>query len=265
MSAPRRHSPTRQTLAATFDLDGAIAALHPEARNAVPNAPVRIMIAEAEQLYAAARPLREQWKRLPDFDVATVDALPQLVAALKIAEQRWQTARAERMSGPLRAARKEAEQLRRQLVASGRYLLRKDPGAQRELDGIAHGDSLPVLIKDLEDLAMFANRHAKEWAADVVLPKNALARARVLADVLTNGVDPQPALEAQERRNQVFTILDHACREVRAAGRYLLQDDPKRLAAFISHHHAQRGKGRVAKKSAKKAAKKRTATKKKSR
>jgi hypothetical protein len=236
---PRRPNPTRQTVAATFDLDGAIAALPPETRTTAPTLPIKVAVAEGEQLHKAARRLREQWKRLPDFDVASIDSLPQLVAALKIAEQRWQTARAERMSGSMRAARKEAEQLRRQLVASGRYLLRKSPAAQRELDRIAHGDSLAVLIKDLEDLAMFANRHAKEWSADIVLPKNSLARARVLADVLQNGADPQPALEAQERRNQVFALFDNACREVRAAARYLLQDDPRRLAPFLSQHAAK--------------------------
>jgi hypothetical protein len=219
-----------------FDLDAALTALPASAADAAAPVSARIAALEAQQLFAAARPIREQFARLPDFELMHLDSLPQLVAALHIAEQRLETARAERLSGSLRQARKEAERLRSQLLASARYLTRRNEDAQLELDRISGGDSIEDLVRDLEDLAFFANRYSTEWQADVRLPSNALARARVLAGALSSGADPQPAHEAELRRNQIFALLEIACREVRAAARYILQDDPRRLAPFLSQY-----------------------------
>jgi hypothetical protein len=94
-------------------------------------------------------------------------------------------------------------------------------------------------VQDLRELVELARAHASEWQADVRLPPSALGRALELAELLRANVEPEPALGAEERRNQVFQLLERSVAEVRAAARYLLGDDPKRLQPFLSQYVAR--------------------------
>ena len=84
----------------------------------------------------------------------------------------------------LRTAREDAAQLKTDLLAAGRFLLRKDPSAQRELDLIAQGEGLADLIDDLKELAEFYGRRADQLK-DADVPSEPSERARDLARRLT--------------------------------------------------------------------------------
>jgi hypothetical protein len=235
-SVPRRKRAARPRngTARRLDLEARLATLPPDARDILPAMPVKVATAEATRLYAAAQRLRPKLVKLSMFRLDDLDDLPALVEALTAAELAWTRARAERQAGGAQSARREAETLRSSLLHSGRYLLRNDPGAQNELDKIAEGGGVADLVQDLRDLANLARAHPDEWKADVRLPPRAIERSLELAELLKASADPEPALAAEERRNQVFQLLERSVDEVRAAARYLLGDDPKRLQPFLS-------------------------------
>lgn len=157
---------------------------------------------------------------------------------LEAAEDVWSRARTTRMSDDQKALRKEAEQLKRDMMEALRYFLRKDKNGEsieRRLDAIAEGSGLIDLIGDLRQLSGMVD----EFAAALVkadLPKKASARALVLSDGLhsssaLSSADDEAAI-AIDMRNRAFWWLRELLDEVRAAGRYVYRDHPKKLLLF---------------------------------
>ena len=218
-------------------------ALPPGSDQIQPDMPVKTALLEAERLRAAGMKLRPQLLGLPGFDVADLDDLPALIKEVDGAELAWQRVRLGARASSRTDARAEAEKLRGDLMAAGRYLLRKDPAAQADLDVIAEGDGLADLVSDLRALAGFARAHAREWAA-APLPAGATERAVELASTLEAAKDNDAALAAQGKRNSAFLILAHAVEEVRAAARFLLRAEPRRLAPFLSQYGAAKARKR---------------------
>ncbi|MCS6898235.1 MAG: hypothetical protein RMJ98_00675 [Myxococcales bacterium] len=170
---------------------------------------------------------------------------PELCAALKprrkLLEEREQEWLAHRLSSS--SGRKEmiqkAERLKKDIIAALRYFLHQDEAVQARVDNILPGTGLADLIDDLQKLATLLRENAAALArAD--LPKDAATRAEELAqtlghdEVVRSLVTSEESRRLQDRRNRAFWYLREAMDEIRAAGRYVFRNDPRRLALFRS-------------------------------
>lgn len=222
-----------------FDLASRLGLLFEGAEQTAPKMPVKVALFEAERMLEPTQRLRQKLAELPDFDLADADDLPELIDALRRAESAWQDARAVQAEVSLAELRRDAEKLRARMMSSLRYLLRRDPGAQRTLDQIAEGDGIADLCDDLGKLGTLWESRP-EAQADIHLGKDAATRARDAAAKLSGGTDGEAATNAQQQRNRVFWALDQATSEVRNAANYLLATEPKKLAAFVSRYQAEK-------------------------
>jgi hypothetical protein len=247
-SAPAKRASTAAPNAkakVAFDLAAAMLGIPAGSAEKPPSMPVRTAQLEAERLWAVAKPARAKFVALEDFPAETFDAIPHLITALSEAETNWQRARIAKQQKSLVALRKEAEDARRRVMATGRYRLRKNAAAQLELDRIAEGDGLPDLIQDLNDLADFIGSHMDVMTRDKNITEATPGQLRAMAQELGGGgEDSEAALKALEHRNKVFVTLDLALGEVRAAAGYLYIDDPKRLHLYLSQYESARKRAR---------------------
>ena len=125
------------------------------------------------------------------------------------------------------------------MMAGGCYLLRTDDAAQAKLDLIAEGTGIADLIDDLGKLAGLVEAHQKVFAA-AKFPKDSPKQARALAQQLLDGPGDAHAIDLQGRRNQMVILLEQQVEELRSAARYLYQDDPKKLALYLSQYGANK-------------------------
>jgi hypothetical protein len=219
------------------ELSAALALLPEVAAETPPGLPVATALAEAEEIAAAAA-RHDARLRTVAFDHDLLAALPGRIAALREAEARWRIVRSRRAPRELARLRGEALELKRDVLAAARFLLREDASARSDLDTFAEGDSLAELVDDLHRLAAFV-RHHEERLALLDYPFGAegvAGRADELALALSREASQErvdeAAAEALAHRNRVYVLLDEAVREVRAAARYALRRDPAALAAF---------------------------------
>lgn len=242
MAAKKKKTQSKKKKSPTvFNLTPLLAALPDSAKLTDPPLPADVLIAEAKVCSKEALRHELLFAALQDFDRRCVVQLPHLIASFESAQRAWDQARMVRSAGKNRAAtRQQADQLRTELVASARYLLRRNPGAQLELDRITQGDGLPDLVADLRDLALLGKQHAAVFAKAPGFPKDAFTQCTQLADALEETTDAEPALQAREHRNRVGAVLDQWLTEVRDAARYVFRKDPARLRPFLSSYIARK-------------------------
>ncbi len=155
------------------------------------------------------------------------------------AERAWQKTRSNAPS--VVVARKEGKVLKSSMLSGLRYFLKENAAVQSRCDAIVEGSGDVDMGDDLGKLADLYEEFPRDLAkAD--LPKNAIARARELADVLVGGatdrkVNPVQA-EAIALRNRAYAALQVPVDQIFEAGRYLFRDQPKHAKAFrrIDHY-----------------------------
>jgi len=224
-----------------FNLNAAVAALPDGARLTDPSIPPDVLLQEARQCAAAAKKQRARFLSLPGFSISHVDQLPGLIAAFETAQRAWDRKRAEKQSGRNRKlTRLEAEKLRQDFLATGRFLFRRDAAALTEMERITEGEGLADLIQDLRDLVKFHSENVRTFALDKTLPRDAARRAGAHADALSETVDSEDAIAAREYRNQVGVLLDASLAEIRECARYLHRKDAARLAPYLSRYLANK-------------------------
>lgn len=171
-----------------------------------------------------------------------LDTLARYASRLAVLQKRWQGARnGVKLTAKERKLLTEAEALDTKLVAGGRWALRKDEAAQKELTRIAEGSGLVDTVQDLRDLGVFWKENADQLGLTDITAKD-LARATALADALDAAAqkesDDLAAADALELRNRCFWAADELAKEIREGGRYIFKQQPKIAAKFVSRYRA---------------------------
>jgi hypothetical protein len=198
-----------------------------------PSAPIRELLSDAREVLRIARRSGTKLIRA-GLDRRFLEELPHRIELLDRAQKAWERQRSRTEPATLQRAREDAAQMKTDMLAAGRFLLRHDAKAQRQLDQIAAGEGLEDLIEDLRALAAFWSEH-EETLAQSDLGDDIVERARAMAARLTlmnRGQKDREHEEAHAHRNRALALVDEAVHEVRAAGRYVFRDAPERLALF---------------------------------
>jgi hypothetical protein len=241
----------KKTRKTKLDLDALIAALPEAAAATPPSLPVQVLVTEGKTLSKALGKASKKFVALATFDAALITRVPFLLGALDDAEHDWRDARAQAKTKQKKGGlRVEGEQLKGKLMKRLRYLHRKDEAKTAQLDDIAEGDGLADLIDDLTRLSSLTTASWAVLQKMPGVPRDAAARAGELATLLGEHQDTEDAQALQARRNQVAWLFEADQADVREAAHLLFEDEPKKLAPFVSHHHAAQAKKSRAKKSA---------------
>lgn len=222
-----------------LDFDERLAALPSETAELNPDEPVDGVIAMAIRLAELGKSALPRLKKLPDFDPRWATELSAAALALGAAEHVWVDARSKSRAGISPKRVKEAESLKSDIVASGRYLLRADPVAQQQLDEIMVGTGIADLAGDLRALGDLLTRHASTFATDDALPASAAASAATFASELAVGIDPSGAAVHQAHRNRLFWLTKGMLGELRAALRFVWRKEPTKTALLGVTYVAQ--------------------------
>lgn len=207
----------------------------PDSAAVRPDVAVSQVLGEARALEALLAKHGPDLERGAGLDRKVAADLGKRREALDLLESAWLTSRVVATPRSVGSVRDSAEQLKRDAFAAVRWWLREDEEVQRALDAIAEGSGDPDLIDDLRRLAALVDAHRPRLKkAD--LPKKAGEAMRTLADALADATATRPIdaeVAAQENlRNRAYWHLRGLMDEIRAAGRYVFREQPKRLAAF---------------------------------
>lgn len=218
----------------------------PEDEVRPPPIPVDRMSTEAHTLALTAEPVREQLVS-KGLDPAHLTRLPVLARALTEAQAQVNALRGAQRSQQELALEAEATDLRAEMLADGRFGLRKSTDAQSALDRVQEGIGLDDLVQDLKDLAAIADLYAPELDAINAAPKAKASRARALAAKLeivlaTRRAADRNEYSAMNTRDRAATLLANTMAEVRAAGAYAFRKDARMLAKFRSAYNQRRRK-----------------------
>jgi hypothetical protein len=222
-----------------FNLESLLAKQAPSAKTTPPAMPVKQVLAEALRLAQEAGKYRALILAAPGFEARHVDDLPQLTEALQTAEDAWHAGQGDVHARSTVTARHQGEHLKSQLVATARYLFRKEPTELEVIDGMAHGTTVAELLADLNGLGAFVTKHQARFTA-AKQPADLADQARALAKTLAAGNGKSESVDLQARRNQIFHLLQESMDEVREAARFQLRDAPAKLAPMLSTYNAVR-------------------------
>jgi hypothetical protein len=211
----------------------AMESLPTSAEHVRPAAPIRALLSDARDVLAIARRSGTKLIRA-GLDRRFLEELPHRIELLDRAQKAWERQRSRTEPASMQRAREDAAQLKTDMLAAGRFLLRNDDKAQRQLDQIAAGEGLEDLIEDLRALAVFWRNH-EDALEKSDLGDDVMDRAHAMATRLTimnRCAKDREHETAHAHRNRALALLDEAVHEVRAAGRYVFRDAPERLALF---------------------------------
>lgn len=206
-----------------------------------PNIPVMETVVEARQTAELVRQdslVAEQLEKVGVADAA-LDALELAAGAAERAEILCRYALFGVKSDDAQDLIAQAERVRGEVLAAGRFNLRGDREALAIIRGIAEGSGLVDLSRDLglcdEFLVDFDGAFDQDETFDA---DEALTQCRALKveldAMLSSQSDALARQSAIDLRDRAWTHLDELLDDLRESGRYALRAHPKLRRAFAS-------------------------------
>ncbi len=220
----------------------------PAASVSPPQIPVYHLLGEARALEKVATKYAAELRRV-GVDKPLIESVAARSDALSNAQGELALVRKSKRTKTELQLEQASIELRRDMIADGRYALRDDADAQATLTHVQEGEGLDDLVQDLRDMSGFHRQYASALAKVGV---NAAAKAKkatelagALSDALagrrTGGVDERAAIDL---RNRAATYLTTAMREIREAGAYAFRATPEIASRFrgtyVAHHRPRK-------------------------
>jgi len=208
-----------------------------------PDMPIEQAIKEGGIMATAAQ---EDTKPLNAANVVTVtiNELGSSVAALRYAQAQFTAAIGE-VKGASRKWNEEepnAIKLRRDLLKTMTYALRKVLNATRTLAAIRKGSGNPDMLKDLSALVSLGRKYPAELKAvnyDLSQLDAAEAKTNMLNTIYSQAYIEKKTVEYTQLRDRAFTYMRMMMGEILDAAEYVFRDDPKRLDLYYSSYRSR--------------------------
>ena len=205
-----------------------------------PGLPTDTLFLEGEQTIEAYGKARPKFAKVPTINLMLTDAAKPLLAHAKESETAWSSVRFVKQKGENRAlTRKSAETHRNNVVRTSRFLFRNDKKKLAEFERIAEGQGLADLIRDHEELAIIAGSNADVYAQAPKLG-DIVEQSRAHAAALKTKRDDTEAQDLHQARNGAVVALELALAEIRAAARFLYDDNLAAMAPYLSTYPGTR-------------------------
>ena len=214
----------------------------PEDELKLPNAPVSIMVQEAENQFEWCKDDKKELTKT-GLDWNMVLDIPARAGALRQSESNWKSVSRARQDAEKEWKEKSpgAYDLRDRLVHDFTYAFRNEDELKTKLAEIRDGDGHADMIQDLSDLSVLGKSNTpllKTIGFDVALLDEAAAMSDNMGSLLAevNGERAEQN-EAKIIRDKAYTYLKQAVDELRACGKYVFWRDPERLKGYRSEYH----------------------------
>jgi hypothetical protein len=207
--------------------------------------PIATFLAEAETLglLVADPKVAPRLKKVGVSD-ERLAIFPVAVLAARQAQAVWTRVRGRQSTETFEETMERGQNLRRRMLKSCGWNLRRNRKVQATLDLIREGDSTPDLAQDLHDLAGLVENNEPAFVKDQTFDAPAVAaEAREVSGKLMGGKSAYyhsfNKTQAKDLRDRAFTFLNDLVDEMRHAGTYAFDDDADMVTRFTSGYWRQ--------------------------
>lgn len=207
--------------------------------------PVNIYLQEAEDM---ARCARIDIAELATINVTEVqiDDLQARIGACREVQSLWveDQHKANQAEDSWVDIQEKANELKSELIHTFRYAYRKDENLMSAIADIAEGSTNSDTIQDLNDLSVLGKGNT-----DALTAINFdLTKLDTAADIAVNGADAlavangsrQRGSDTKVLRDKAYTYLKESVDDIRAAGKFIFRNEPKKLKGYTSKYWKKR-------------------------
>ena len=213
----------------------------PEEETQNPDIPVDAAVQEAEDLHHWSLDDEVELTKV-GLDWTLVTSLPERAGACRVAQSKWMKEQhtPEEAEKLWKERAPKAYELRQELLDSFRFAFRNDDVLLGRVSQITEGTGHDDMIQDLSDLAELGKAHTDLLTGisfDVTLLDKAETESDELGS-LRGEVNGEKLSKNEEKiiRDQAFTYMKKAMKEIRACGVYAFRNNPDRQKGYFSRY-----------------------------